>query len=101
MMCWESLDYPEQTSQKRKMHAQDDETNNNANEMDNKTPTMVAMRTTNMVKHLNIPVSELRLGADNDTSTLATQETPMKNLVYITNMPERHTGNRRKCMRFQ
>ena len=55
--------------------------------MDNKTPT-VPKRTTNMVKHLNIPVGELRLGADDDTSTLATQETSAKNLVYITNMPE-------------
>ena len=41
-----------------------------------------------MEKHLNIPVSDLRLGADNDASTLATQEKPAKNLVYITNMPE-------------
>ena len=69
------------------MHTQDEETNDNDNEMDDKTPT-VPMRTTNMVKHLNIPVSELRLGADNDVSVLATQETPAKNLVYITNMPE-------------
>ena len=46
------------------------------------------MRTTTMVKHLNKPVGELRLGADDDTSTLATQENPAKNLVYITNMPE-------------
>ena len=44
--------------------------------------------TTTMVKHLNIPVGELRLGADKDASTLAAQETPAKNLVYITNMPE-------------
>ena len=44
--------------------------------------------TTNMVKHLNIPVSALRLGADDDASMLATQETSVKNLVYITNMPD-------------
>ena len=55
--------------------------------MDDKTPTM-PKRTTNMAKHLNIPVSELRLRADDDASTLATQETSAKNLVYITNMPE-------------
>ena len=55
--------------------------------MDDKTPTMPT-HTTNMVKHLNKPVSELRLGADNNVSTLATQETSAKNLVYITNMPE-------------
>ena len=67
------------------MHAQDNETNDNDNEMDDKTP-MVPMCTTNMVKHLNIPVGELRLGADDDASTLTTQETPVKNRVYITNM---------------
>ena len=50
-------------------------------------PTMPT-HTTNMVKHLNKPVGELRLGAGNDASTLATQETSAKNLVYITNMPE-------------
>ena len=87
MMCWESLDDPEQASKKRKMHVQDDETNDNDNEIDDKTPT-VPKRTTTMEKHLNIPVGELRLGADGDASTLATQENPEKNLVYITNMPE-------------
>ena len=87
MMCCESLDDPEQASKKRKMHAQDDETNNNDNEIDEKTPT-VPKHTTTMEKHLNIPVGELRLGADDDASTLATQETPAKNIVYITNMPE-------------
>ena len=69
------------------MHAQDDKTNDNDNEIDDKTPT-VPKHTTTMEKHLNIPVGELRLGADDDASTLATQETPAKNLVYIMNMPE-------------
>ena len=92
MMCWESLDDPEQGSKKQKIHAQDDETNDDdnemdKNEMDNKMP-MVPMHTTNIVKHLNIPVGELRLGADDDALTLATKETPAKNLVYITNMQE-------------
>ena len=87
MMCWESLDDSEQASKKRKMHAQDDKTNEKANEIDDKTPTMPT-RTTNMVKHLNKPVGELRLKADDNASTLATQETSAKNLVYITNMPE-------------
>ena len=50
-------------------------------------PTM-PKHTTNKVKHLNIPVDELRLGAEDDASMLATQETSAKNLVYITNMPE-------------
>ena len=87
MMCWECLDDPEQASKKRKMHAQDEETNDNDNDIDDKTPT-VPKCTTTMEKHLNIPVGELRLGADDDASTLATQENPAKHLVYITNMPE-------------
>ena len=85
MMCWESLDDSEQASKKRKTHAQDDKTNDKADDMDDKTHTK---RTTNMGKQLNIPVRELRLGADDDASMLATQETSAKNLVYITNMPE-------------
>ena len=68
------------------MHAQDDETNDNDNKIDKKTPT-VPKHTTTMEKHLNIPVSELRLGADDDASTLVTQETPAKIIVYIANMP--------------
>ena len=69
------------------MHAQDDEINDNARKIDDKTLT-VPKHTTIMEKHLNIPVGELRLGADDDASTLATQENQAKNLVYITNMPE-------------
>ena len=55
--------------------------------MDDKTPTMPT-HTTTMSKQLNKPAGELRLGADDDASTLATQENPAKKLVYITNMPE-------------
>ena len=55
MMCWECLDDSEQTSKKRKIHAQDDKTNDEDNKMDGKTPT-VPKGTTNMVKHLNIPI---------------------------------------------
>ena len=87
MMCWESLNDSEQARKIRKMHTQDDETSGKANKMDEKTPTMPT-RTTTMLKQLNKPVSELRLGADDDASTLATQENPVKKLVYITNMPE-------------
>ena len=87
MMCWESLDDSEQASKKRKTHTQDDETSGKVDEMDDKTST-IPTRTTTMVKHINKPVGELRLGADDDMLTLATQENPAKNLVYITNMPE-------------
>ena len=85
MMCWESLDDSEQASKKQKTHAQDDKTNDKADDMDDKMHTKC---TTNMGKDLNIPVGALRLGADDDASTLATQETSAKNLVYITNLPE-------------
>ena len=78
MMCWESLDNSEQASKKQKTHAQDDETNDKADDMDNK---MHTKHTTNMGKHLSIPVGALRLGADDDTSTLATQEISAKHLV--------------------
>ena len=85
MMCWKSLDDSEPTSNKRKKHAQDEATNDKADEMDNKPHTK---RTTNTGTQLNIPVAGLRLGADNDALMLATQETSVKNLVYITNIPE-------------
>ena len=93
MMCWESLDDSEQASKKRKTHVQDAETDNDkeiqADKMDDKTHTK---RTANMGNQLNIPVDELKLGADDNASTLATQETLAKNLVYITNIPEGKLG---------
>ena len=85
MMCWESLDDLEQASKKRKTHAQDEETNDKANEMDDK---MHTKHTANTGIQLNIPVDDLKLGADDNASTLAIQETLAKNLVYITNIPE-------------
>ena len=93
MMCWESLDDSEQASKKRKTHGQDTETNNDkeiqADEMDDKTHTM---HTANTGNQLNIPVDELKLGAADDASMLATQQTLVKNLVYITNIPEGKLG---------
>ena len=50
MMCWENLDDSEQASKKRKMHAQDDKTNNKADDMDDKTHTK---HTTNMLEATN------------------------------------------------
>ena len=85
MMCWESLDDSEPTSKKRKTHSQDAAMNDKADEMDNK---MHTKHTTNTGIHLNIPVNDLQLGADDDASMLATQENLAKNLVYITNIPE-------------
>ena len=85
MMCWKSLDDSEPTSNMRKKHAQDEATNNKADEMDDKPHTKC---TTNTGTQLNIPVAGLQLGADDDALMLATQETLVKNLVYITNIPE-------------
>ena len=93
MMCWESLDDLEQASKKRKTNVQDAEMNADkeiqADEMDNKTHTKCTANTGNQ---LNIPVDELKLGADDNASTLATQETSAKNLVYIMNIPEGELG---------
>ena len=85
MLCWESLDDLEPTSKKRKTHSQDEATNDKADEMYDKTHTKC---TTNTGTHLNIPVDDLQLGADDNALMLATQETSVKNLVYITNIPE-------------
>ena len=75
MMYWESLDDLEQASKKRKIHAQDVETNDKANEMDDKTHTI---HTPNTGNQLSIPVDDLKLGADDDALMLATQETMAK-----------------------
>ena len=79
MMCWDSLDDSKQASKKRKTHGQDAETNDDkemqSDKMDDETH---IKRTPNMGNQLNIPVDELKLGADDDASTLATQETSEK-----------------------
>ena len=85
MMCWESPDDSEPTSKKRKTHSKYEATNDKADKMDDKTHTK---RTANMGTHLTIPVDDLQLGADDDTSMLTTQETSAKNLMCITNIPE-------------
>ena len=93
MVCWESLDNSKQASKKRKTHGQDAEMNDDkerqANEMDDRTH---IKQTVDMGNQLNISVDELKLGADNDTSMLTTQATLVKNLVYITNVPEGKLG---------
>ena len=45
-----------------------------------------------MGNQLNIPVEELKLGENNDTLTITTQETSAKNLVYVTNIQEGKLG---------
>ena len=45
-----------------------------------------------MGNQLKIPAEELKLGVDEDTLTLTTQETLVKDLVYITNIQEESKG---------
>ena len=86
MMCWESLDNSKPTSKNRKTLSQEEATNDQANNIDD---TLHTKRTANMGIGSIIPVNDLQLGADSDALTLATQETLAKNLVYITNIPDR------------
>ena len=93
MTCWESLEDSEQESRKRKTIGRDEEMNNDKEkqdgEMDNKEHIQSTVYTGNRLK---IPVEELKLGVDDDTSTLTTQETLVKNLVYIMNIQEENQG---------
>ena len=90
MMCGESLDDSEPTSKKRKTLSQEEATNDQADEIadeiDDKPHTK---RTANTGIGSLIPVNDLQLGADDDASMLATQETLAKNLVCIMNIPDR------------
>ena len=93
MMCWESLEDSEQESKKRKTIGQDEETNDDKEKQDNKMDDEEHIQCTVYTgNRLNIPVEELKLGVDDDTSTLATQETSVKNLVYIMNIQEEKPG---------
>ena len=85
MMCWESLDDSEPTSKKRKTLSQEEAPNDQADDIDDKPHTK---HTANTGISSLIPVNNLQLGADDNASTLATQETLAKNLVYITNIPD-------------
>ena len=85
MMCWESLDESKPTCKKRKTLSQGEATNDQADEIDDEPHNPC---TANKGIGSLIPVNDLQLGADDDASTLATQETLAKNLVYITNIPD-------------
>ena len=85
MMCWESLDESEPTSKKRKTLCQEEAMNDQSDNLDDDLHTQ---RTANKGVGSIIPVNDLQLGADDDASTLATQETLAKNLVYVTNIPD-------------
>ena len=87
MMCWETLEYSEQEEKTRKTIGQEEETNDDEENLnDRKDDEEHVESTVYMGNRLKIPVEELKLGVDDDASTLATQETWVKNLVYITNI---------------
>ena len=93
MMCWESLEDSKQERRKRKTIGRDEETNDDKGkqdaEMDNKEHIKSTVYTGNQLK---ISAEELKLGVDDDASTLTTQETLVNNLVYITNIQEEKQG---------
>ena len=72
LMCWESLDESEPTSKKRKTLPQGEAPNDQADEIDDNPHNQ---RTANKGIDSLIPANDLQLGADDDASTLATQET--------------------------
>ena len=72
MMCWESLDESEPTSKKRKTLFQEVATNDQSDTLDDDPHNQ---NTANKGVGSIIPVNDLQLGTDDDTSTLATQET--------------------------
>ena len=89
MTCWESLEDSEQEEKMSKMIGQDEETNDDKEKQDDEMDNEEHVKSTVYVgNQLKIPVKELKLGVDDDTSTLTTQEILVKNLVYITNIQE-------------
>ena len=93
MMCSESLEGSEQERRKRKTIGQDEEMNDDKEKQEDKMDDKDHIESTVYTGiQLKIPVEELKLGVDDDTSTLATQETSVKNLVYITNIQEERQG---------
>ena len=93
MMCWESLEDSEQEEKTRKMIGQDEEMNDDKEKQDDKKDDEEHVKSTvYTANQLKIPVDDLKLGVDDDALTLATQETLVKNLVYITNIQEESKG---------
>ena len=87
MMCWESLEDPEKEDKIAKTTGQDEETNDDKEKQnDGKEDEEHIKSTVSTGNRPKIPVEELKLGVDDNASTLATQETSVKNLVYITNI---------------
>ena len=92
-MCWENLEDSEQEPKTKKMIDRDKEMNDDKEKQDNKMDNEEHIeRTVYMGNRLKIPVEEPKLGVDDDASTLATQETLAKNLVYVMNIQAERQG---------
>ena len=75
------------------MIGQDEETNDDKEKQDDEMDDVEHIQSTVYTgNQLKIPVKELKLGVDDYASTLATPETLVKNLVYITNIQEEKQG---------
>ena len=72
LMCWESLDESEPTSKRRTTLPQGEASNDQADEIDDNPHNQ---HTANKGIGSLIPTNDLQLGADDDASTLTTQET--------------------------
>ena len=89
MMCWESLEDSEQEERTRKTIGRDEEMNDDKEKQDDEKGDEEHVESTVYTgNQLKIPVEELKLGVDDDALTLATQESSVKNVVYITNIQE-------------
>ena len=92
MMCWENLEDSEQEEQRRKMICQDEDTNDDKEKQNNEKDVEEHVRSTvYMGNQLKILVKQLKLGAEGNALTLATQET-LKKFVYITDIQEKIKG---------
>ena len=87
MMCWEILVDSEEEEKTRKVIDCGEEMNYDREKQDDEKDDEEHVESTvYMGARLNIPVEVLKLGVDDDTSTLVTQETLVKKLVNITNI---------------
>ena len=93
MMCWENLEDSAQEKQTRQTIGQDEDPNDDREKQNDEEADEEHVKSTVLTgNQLKVPVEELKLGVDDDALTLATQETLIKKLVYITNIQEEIKG---------
>ena len=89
MMCCEKMEDSAQEKQIRKTIGQDKDTNDDKDKQNNEEANEEHVKSTvHTGNRLKIPVEELKLGVDDNASTLTTQETLVKKFVYIMNIQE-------------